>query len=176
MAPDTYDLFFTGRDDPRGCIIIGEDTKPIYFCFETAVKHLSAARTIVYGGDQQYVAKLDWSPGNHLGSATVGSRQIPMSQLVMPGSSPHSRAFTSGTSGRRYEWRRLLDSPTSYDLYAFSPSTGMPSKIAIFRRYAQVTVVGPSHAMLQYTFDNWDLLVDALLALCVNRWVDKHGV
>ena len=47
MASDTYDLFFTGRDDPRGCLIIGEDTKPIYFCFETAVKHLSAARTIV---------------------------------------------------------------------------------------------------------------------------------
>lgn len=52
----------------------------------------------------------------------------------------------------------------------------MPTKIAVFRRYAQVTVVGPSHAMLQYTFDSWDLLVDALLALCVNRWIDKHGV
>ena len=43
----TYDLFFTGRDDPRGCIVIGEDTKPIYFCFETAEKALSCARTIV---------------------------------------------------------------------------------------------------------------------------------
>ncbi|KAF6764785.1 hypothetical protein DFP72DRAFT_322716 [Ephemerocybe angulata] len=170
MASATYHLFFTGRDDPRGCIIIGENTRPIYFCFETAEKSLSSARTIVYGGDQQYVAKLDWSPGNHLGSATVGNRQLPMSHLVLPGSSPQARAFVS--NGRRYEWRRLLEAPTSYDLYSL---TGVPSKIGDFRRYAQATVVGPSHAMLQYKFDTWDLLVEALLALCLNRWIDLHG-
>lgn len=32
---DTFDLFFTGRDDPRRCVIIGEDTRPVYYCFET---------------------------------------------------------------------------------------------------------------------------------------------
>jgi len=47
MTTFNYTLFFTGRDDPRGCIIIGEDTKPIYFCFETAEKSVSCARTIV---------------------------------------------------------------------------------------------------------------------------------
>lgn len=40
MASTTYDLFFTGRDDPRSCVIIGEDTKPVYFCFETAERNL----------------------------------------------------------------------------------------------------------------------------------------
>lgn len=173
MASATYDLFFTGRDDPRCCIVIGEDTKPIYFCFETIEKTISSARTIVYGGDQQYVAKLDWSPGNHLGSATVGSRPpMPISHLVGPGSSPLARAFVS-SNGRRYEWRRLPETLTSYDLYAL---TGVPTKIAIFRRFAQATVVGPSHAMLQYTFDDWGLLGECLVALSINRWVDLHGV
>ena len=36
----TYDLFFTGRDDPRSCVVIGEDTKPVYFCFETSERNL----------------------------------------------------------------------------------------------------------------------------------------
>jgi hypothetical protein len=42
MAPTskTYNLFFTGRDDPRSCVIIGEDTKPVYFCFETSERNL----------------------------------------------------------------------------------------------------------------------------------------
>jgi len=44
----TYDLFFTGRDDPRSCVIIGEDTKPVYFCFETSDRNLMLnVRTIV---------------------------------------------------------------------------------------------------------------------------------
>ncbi|RXW15775.1 hypothetical protein EST38_g10076 [Candolleomyces aberdarensis] len=168
----TYDIFFTGRDDPRGCIVIGEETEPVYFCFETAEKALPRARTIVYAGNQNYVAKLDWSPGNHLGSATIGSRQIPMLQMVLPGTSPQARAFNC-LDGRRYEWRRLRDNPTSYDLYSL---TGVPSRIAVFRRYAQATVVGPSHAMVQYTFDNRELLIEALLALCINRCMDLLSV
>jgi len=48
MASSTYDLFFTGRDDPRSCVIIGEDTKPVYFCFETAERNLMPnVRTMV---------------------------------------------------------------------------------------------------------------------------------
>jgi len=48
MASNTYDLFFTGRDDPRSCVIIGEDTKPVYFCFETAERNLMPnVRTMV---------------------------------------------------------------------------------------------------------------------------------
>ena len=31
----TYQLFFTGRDDPRCCMLIGEDTKPVYLSFDT---------------------------------------------------------------------------------------------------------------------------------------------
>jgi hypothetical protein len=34
--------------------------------------------------------------------------------------------------------------------------------------------VGPSYAYLQFCFDSDRLLLEALLALCVNRWMDKH--
>ena len=48
-------------------------------------------------------------------------------------------------------------------------------QIAAFRWYSQMTAVGPSYALLQYTFTQEDLLVEALLALCLNRWIDLHG-
>ncbi|KAF9477379.1 hypothetical protein BDN70DRAFT_881284 [Pholiota conissans] len=171
MASITYDLFFTGRDDPRSCVIIGEDTKPVYFCFETTERNLMPnVRTMVYRNNKEVCAKLEWSPGNHLGGATIGNRQLPMSQLVLAGSSNSARAFISA-DGKRFEWRRNRENPTSYDLYA-----AQNSRIACFRRFTQSTVIGPSHALLQYTFTSDWLLIEALVALCVNRWIDLHGV
>ncbi|KAF8959076.1 hypothetical protein BDZ97DRAFT_1906324 [Flammula alnicola] len=156
MASTTYDLFFTGRDDPRSCVIIGEDTKPVYFCFETTERNLMPnVRTM---------------SGEPSGGATIGNRQIPMSQLVLAGSSNSARAFISA-DGKRFEWRRNRENPTSYDLYA---SQNM--RIACFRRFTHATVIGPSHALLQYTFTQDWLLIEALVALCVNRWIDVHGV
>lgn len=97
---ETYDLFFTGKDDPRTCVIIGEDTKPVFFSFETFDRDLTVnTRTIVgteagtQGGviiylqvtrGKDLLASLEWSPGNHLGMAIVGTRRIPMSHLVLP--------------------------------------------------------------------------------------------
>lgn len=49
-------------------------------------------------------------------------------------------------------------------------------QIAAFRRYAHETAVGPSHGLFQYTFKNDLLLVEALIALCLNRWIDLYGV
>uniref|UniRef100_A0A8H7Y594 DUF6593 domain-containing protein n=1 Tax=Psilocybe cubensis TaxID=181762 RepID=A0A8H7Y594_PSICU len=172
MASTTYDLFFTGRDDPRSCVIIGEDTKPIYLSFETAERNLLTpyVRTMVYRNNKEVCAKLEWSPGNHLGGATIGNRHLPMSQLILAGSTSSARAFVS-SEGKRFEWRRNRDDPTSYDLYA-SHNT----RIAVFRRYKQATAIGPSHAVLQYSFTQDSLLVDALVALCVVRWVDIHGL
>jgi len=171
MSPTTYDLFFTGRDDPRRCVIIGEDIKPIYFYFETSERGLtSCTRTTLYRNDKEACARLEWSPGNHLGSATIGSRQIPMSYLVLPGPSINVRSFIS-SDGKRFEWRQRLDDPSSYDLFA-PPNI----QIAAFRRYSHATVVGPSHGLLQYTFSQDLLLVEALLSLCLNRWIDLHGM
>lgn len=171
MASATYDLFFTGRDDPRCCVIIGEDTKPVYLCFETSERNLVMPnlRTMVYRNNKELCAKLDWSPNDQLGSATIGNRQLPMSHLILPGSTDNARAFFSA-DGTRFEWRRNYECPTSYDLYS-----AFNKRIAIFRRYAQATVVGPSHGLLQYTFNHDLLLVESLIALCLNRWVDLHG-
>ncbi len=48
MSDPTYDLFFTGKDDPRRCVVIGEDTKPIYLCFETSERGVTMnTRTLV---------------------------------------------------------------------------------------------------------------------------------
>ncbi|GLB35397.1 hypothetical protein LshimejAT787_0209620 [Lyophyllum shimeji] len=172
MSPPTYTLFFTGRDDPRCCDIIGEDTRPVYFCFETPERAMMMpnVRTTLYRNNKEACARFEWSPGNHLGSATIGSRQLPMSHLVLPGSSTNARAFVSA-DGKKFEWRQRRDNSTSYDLYS-----SQNVQIAAFRRYSQTTFVGPSHGFLQYTFNHDLLLVEALLALCLNRWIDLHGV
>lgn len=92
-----------------------------------------------------------------------------MSHLVLPGMTPNARMFLS--DGARFEWRRCYDDHDSYDLYA------APNKhIAAFRRYAQATPVGPSHGVLHYTFSHDILLLEALLALCLNRWIDWRGM
>jgi hypothetical protein len=47
-AAGVYQLFFTGRDDPRCCMLIGEDTKPVYLSFETQESNLNqTVRTMV---------------------------------------------------------------------------------------------------------------------------------
>jgi hypothetical protein len=96
----------------------------------------------------------------------------------------------SSSDGRKFEWRRRLhDDPNSYDVrLSSSPVSGPVAhfglqlytepdrRIAIFRRFVQLTPVGPSHAVLQYAFNNDLLLLEALLALCLNRWIDWCGI
>jgi hypothetical protein len=102
MADRAYTLFFTGNDDPRHCIIIGEDTKPIYIEFQTTISSLSDTRTTVGFSyvltwiihfeflrfkvykDEDSVATLYWTMDVHLGRASIGSRQLSMSELVIP--------------------------------------------------------------------------------------------
>ncbi|PFH52424.1 hypothetical protein AMATHDRAFT_74215 [Amanita thiersii Skay4041] len=173
MTMTTYDLFFTGRNDPRSCVIIGEDTKPIYFCFETPTERAATpinTSTLIYRNQKDICAKLEWSHNNSLGNVIIGNRRVPMTHLLMSGSVANARSFLS-VDGSYYEWRRNTDDPMSYDLY-----TAQNMRIAVFRRYARQTVVGPSHGLFQYTFNHDNLLLESLLALCLNRWIDVHGV
>jgi len=119
------------------------------------------------------VAWLDWAHGNHLGFVTIANRQqsVSMTHFVMHGSTPNSRVFLS-SNGRQYEWRRCDDDPNSYDLCL---RTNM-ARIATYRRYDQATPVGPSYAFMSYLFDNDPLLLEALVALCINRWIDWQGM
>ena len=46
--PAVFEVFFTGKDDPRdGCVVIGEDTKPIFYRFETPPSYVGNQRTTV---------------------------------------------------------------------------------------------------------------------------------
>jgi hypothetical protein len=45
MTDSTYDLFFTGKDDPRHCVIIGEDKKAVYLCFDTPERGVAQTTT-----------------------------------------------------------------------------------------------------------------------------------
>ncbi|KAJ3864057.1 hypothetical protein EV359DRAFT_41907 [Lentinula novae-zelandiae] len=171
MGEPTYDLFFTGQDDPRNCVVIGEDTKPVFFSFETFQRDLST-RTMVSKASKDLIASLEWSPGTHSGMVNIGTRQLLMSQLVLPGSSSHVRNFVSGSDGRTYEWRRCYPDTSGYDLFLLPNNM----RIAAFRKMNAQTVVGPSHALLQYQFAHDPLLLEALLSLCIFRLTDLHGL
>ncbi|KAH7922827.1 hypothetical protein BV22DRAFT_1016570 [Leucogyrophana mollusca] len=166
MASLSYKLYFSGKDDPRdGCLIIGEDTRPVFFELDTnAAPNYTVTTTI--SSDREPVAAFDWYNSTDFGLATIGNREMPMAQLVMPGSCPGARSFTSA-DGRQYEWRRCYNDPRSYELYAH-PNV----RIAYFRKFFQATPIGASHAYFEYSFDHPLLLLEALLALSLNRWLD----
>ncbi|GJE98130.1 hypothetical protein PsYK624_143520 [Phanerochaete sordida] len=173
-AEDVFDIFFTGATDPRhGCVMIGWiGQKPVYLEFETPAIATSETLTTVYRNGRQPVASFEWTMGTHMGMATIRGRKVSMSHLVMPGGDSSTRTFRAA-DGRTFEWRKVAGMPGAYDL---KPGHGGPS-IARFSRFSQPqnTPVGPSHALLQCRFDDDNLLLEAALALSLNRWVDSHG-
>ncbi|KAF8557338.1 hypothetical protein OG21DRAFT_1407475 [Imleria badia] len=171
MSSFDFQLFFTGRNDPRdGCIVIGEDATPVFFEFETAMLSPFKAHTTIYS-DRNPVAAFDWDTnGDSLGVATIGDKEFPMEHLVLPGSSPNARRFQAA-DGRFYEWRRSHHDPESYELYA-GPNT---PPIAVYRQFSQATPIGPTHGTLEYNFTDRLFLLQVLLALSLNRWLDWNS-
>lgn len=165
--PPVYEVFFTGRDDPRdGCIVIGEDTRPIFYRFETPPSYVGNPRTTIYRNAGEIVACMDWAPsGYQLGLLTIANRQSPMTRFVMHGSTVNSRVFLTA-DGRQFEWRRSHDD--SYDLFTVQNN----QRIATYRRCLQNTPIGPSYAFMSYLFNNEHLLLESLIALCLNKWLD----
>lgn len=117
MSRFDFEVIFTGRDDPRdGCIIIGEDERPVFFEFDSALLSPPLMRTTVrcvssgvpeprrnreghrwanasfffqICSDGAPVAAFDWgASGDSFGVATIGDREILMEHLVLPGSCP----------------------------------------------------------------------------------------
>ncbi|EMD34454.1 hypothetical protein CERSUDRAFT_158940 [Gelatoporia subvermispora B] len=124
----------------------------------------------VYRNDTEPVAYLDWANGDGLGMATIRDKKdTPMSWLIMRGASQNARMFIS-YDNRSYEWRRLPDVSQAYDLYLVPDH-----RVATFRRVNQQTPVGPSYALMEYVIDNEALLLESLVALCINRWVDMRA-
>ncbi|KZS99003.1 hypothetical protein SISNIDRAFT_447837 [Sistotremastrum niveocremeum HHB9708] len=167
---ECYDLYFTGRtDDPRNVQFIGhEGPKPVLYTFTTATGYNMDTRTTIVSGRSDLVAHFDWDNGTHLGTAVVGSRRFSMTQLVSMGASPGTRRFTH--DNMVFEWRKTATD--TYDLYASSNI-----RLAIYRPKNQTTSVGPSHGYFQYSFSGYEtLLLESLLALAVNRWIERYGL
>jgi hypothetical protein len=47
MNDQCYTLFFYGRDDPRDCVVIGQDTKPVAYVLATDAFLTLTTRTTV---------------------------------------------------------------------------------------------------------------------------------
>ncbi|KAI6103552.1 hypothetical protein F5141DRAFT_1204323 [Pisolithus sp. B1] len=177
MSTLPYLVFFTGRDDPRDCMVIGEDEKPVFFEFETT----DMCTTVGTVAARATFLAIDSPLSPSIGRAVIpgsvsahfltleNAREVPIERLIMPGSSPHARRFVSATDDRVYEWRRSYEDPTSYELWA-----GPNAQIAIFHKFQHSTPVGMSHATLQYCFTDGLLLIEALVTLNLNRWLDLN--
>ncbi|KAL4068079.1 hypothetical protein J3A83DRAFT_4189694 [Scleroderma citrinum] len=164
MSAFPYVVFFTGVNNPRdGCIVIGQDEKPVFFEFETN----SSMCTTIFS-DRHPVAALHWGISPGLGQANINGREVPIDDLVMPGSTMNARRFVSA-NGRTFEWRRSYQDPASYELLA-----GPDTQIASFRMFTHSTPVGLSHATLEYNFTDSVFLLEALVTLSVNRCLDLN--
>ncbi|KAK7014988.1 BTB domain-containing protein [Favolaschia claudopus] len=176
----TFNLFFTGKDDPLSCVIIGEDVMPRFFCFETPDRQsqIQGVKTTVSANNTNKVATLVFQPGNQLGSVTLGGtrthpefRTVAMADLLLPGSNHNARCFFAA-DGRKYEWRKCANL-AGYDLYALNPPV---VRVAAFRRCSEETAAGRARGLLQYTFAQDGLLLYTLVTLSLNRWIDMYAV
>ncbi|TFL07357.1 hypothetical protein BDV98DRAFT_557732 [Pterulicium gracile] len=174
VYPTTSELFVTRSiDDARNFDIIGEiDHRPCYVRFETneGTSPGSSTRTLVYRNEEGIVAILDWVNRDHLGTYTLPMKtQVSMHYLASSGSAPHCRSFLF--AGQIYEWRRQPDN-RSYDLY-----NSRNGRIASFTRFnqAQTSPVGPTFGLIQTTAVDEAFLLQALLSLVINRWLDRNG-
>jgi len=72
---------------------------------------------------------------------------------------------------RLFWWHRLRDG--NYDLHAANdPDT----VVGLFRKHQppEVLPVGDNYATFYFGFSHEPLLLHALLALCLNRWLDSQ--
>ncbi|KAI0060805.1 hypothetical protein BV25DRAFT_1917364 [Artomyces pyxidatus] len=181
-----YTLFFIGNGtNPRdGFDIMG--TPDVWFRFVTPHEQLDPIRTTIRGlsGD---IATFDWTlRGAAVGTATIldPPRRFHMHDLVLldevvvEGQIFHCRAFYSASAPTLprllYRWvRRARD---AYELYVAHDTAGFGTLIGSFAANAEIeqTAAGPAFASFSYNFDWHDpLVLDAMLALCVNRFLDR---
>ncbi|KAI0713450.1 hypothetical protein C8Q76DRAFT_462072 [Earliella scabrosa] len=181
MDPPTgpvNELFFSGTGDPRHkCVAIGyHNNAPVVYKFET-VDLPQGTRTTVTFNEQSPVAFLDWAVGVHLGSVLRGPDSTPMADFVSGGTTANARQFRTNTDGPEvFEWRRLGNKqPYAYELISLTP--GGSARIATYDPTPrEVPKMGRAYAYLKFTFHEEALLRDALVALCLNRWVDWRGM
>jgi hypothetical protein len=130
MSTTSIGTLFFYSEDPRSTMIVGhEGDRPIFYQFETKTMYSSTTRTEISigsgsGNSRRVVANFDWTSGTHLGMATVGSNNFPMSHFVTTRSNKYvpshtsllrqvvmagicsRRQFVHRRDGRVYEWHR----------------------------------------------------------------------
>ncbi|CAE7231233.1 unnamed protein product [Rhizoctonia solani] len=197
------DVYWT-TNDPRNTGVIGyEGAKPVFFRFVTTTT-LNSTRTVVWKGTsnpnvEQEVAWLDWESMNHLGTATIGRFQTPMTNLLQRGTTPRCRIFAIPGDGRRFEWRRCETDPCRYDLYDGSGKLCASHTVYL---QPQRSAVAELNAVMNYWFkedemvsESWNrttnrgayripppfrsssfqLLLTSIISLTINRWIDQNG-
>ncbi|QRW00247.1 hypothetical protein RhiJN_28265 [Ceratobasidium sp. AG-Ba] len=177
-SKSSHDLYWTSHD-PRDTGIIGyEGTRPIFWRLATTMAYHNATRTVIFKGTDQpnredEVAWLDWTSVNHLGRATIGDMELPMSDLVQRGSSFRARSFVIPFDGRVFEWRRDEMFSSMYELYS-SEGTLMAS----FEQYdvPQASSIGQLYGVMRYWYKNDDTLqLTSIISLSLIRWIALHG-
>lgn len=172
------DLYWTSHD-PRDTAIIGYEGKhPVFWRLATTVAYHNATRTVIFKGTEQSehedeVAWLDWTSVNHLGLATIGDMEVPMSELVQRGSTFRARSFTIPIDGRVFEWRRDELFNSMYELYSAHGTL-----MASFELYdiPQVSSIGMLHGVMRYWYKNDDhLMLTSIISLALIRWIALHG-
>ncbi|CDO69387.1 hypothetical protein BN946_scf184575.g12 [Trametes cinnabarina] len=173
------ELYFTGQGDPATSASRSDttETSPSYTSstLSTFRKAPEPRSLSVTYNEQFVVAFLDWALGVHLGSVIKGADREPMTNLVAPGSSDRARSFKSGRAGKeKFEWRRVGNKhPFGYELFSMDTE----SRIARYDPTPRnLPKVGRAYALLEYGFHEDNLIRDALLALCLNRWIDWRGM
>lgn len=175
-TPSNLEVHFLHSDDPRDGFHVMSTNPLVFFSFQTPMGLLST-HTLVTNGNGATVATLNWTGMSALGTVTWHGRnpsETHMVDLVAPFQSMlDSRAFHCEGPDRvvrTFWWRRLPHG--NYDLYAaHEPDT----LIGLFRmhRPPEVLTVGNNYATFFFVFLHEPLLLHALLALCLNRWLDR---
>ncbi|KZP20774.1 hypothetical protein FIBSPDRAFT_528926 [Athelia psychrophila] len=171
MDENQFFLHFTGPDEIRDMKAIGEcGHTPMLFEFDTNSMHYQPGNVTEIIMNRMPVATLNWHTRDRLGlvNITLEPRiQATMSNMAIHVPETNGRMFTSA-DGVCYEWRRSPEDPRAYDLFL------MPDALlGKFRHEYEDTPVGPSFAYLQFCFDHQRLLLESMLSLCINRWLDQ---
>ncbi|KAI0259942.1 hypothetical protein BC834DRAFT_590358 [Gloeopeniophorella convolvens] len=180
--PLNFEVHFLDSEDPRhGCRVMS--TAPfVFYTFDTPIGFLDTHTTIsgMIRVDAEIVpfATFNWFGSSAIGTMTITWPGTPphnahMGELVasMGPTMPNCRRFRShGPDGLAHDfwWHRLPNG--DYDLYC-EPGT----RIGVFRRarpLEHIPNVGDIFATLWYSFQHPPLLLKAILALCLNRWLD----
>lgn len=79
------------------------------------------------------------------------------------------------TPGRTRQVNHNISNIIRYMLSYQKLFSGPNTRIAKFQKLSQATPIGPSHGTLQYSFSHDLLLLEALITLNLNRWLDWTG-